>query len=97
MKKGAVIEKKIEQKKAQEKMPKWKKESLQFRMGLKQAQGNNYVPSKEDRKLMEQAKQAEEYDNIKCHVCGRTFNKEAGKRHVTFCEAQAKKNQMKRR
>jgi sulfur relay (sulfurtransferase) complex TusBCD TusD component (DsrE family) len=78
-------------------MPKWKQESLQFRMGLKQAKGDNYNPTKEERKLMEQAQQAEQANNVKCHICGRTFNPEAGKRHVAFCEAQAKKNQMKRR
>ena len=97
MKKGAVVEKKIEQKKQAEKMPKWKKESLQFRMGLKQAKGDDFNPSKEERHMMEQAKRAEEDDKVKCPTCGRSFNHDAGKRHIAFCEAQAKKNQMKRR
>jgi len=37
MKRGEIIEKKLEEKKAQEKIPKWKVDSLQFRAGIKQA------------------------------------------------------------
>ena len=47
MKKGAVVEKKIESKKAQEKVPKWKAESLQLRVGIKQARGDGHQPTKE--------------------------------------------------
>lgn len=92
MKKGAIVEKKIEEKKAKEKIPKWKAESLQFRAGLKQARGSG--PTREEQQMLDMA---QKNNSIKCHVCGRTFNEEAGKRHVPFCEAQAKKNQMKRR
>ena len=47
MKKGAVVERKIEEKKAKEKVPKWKAESLQLRSGIKQARDGSYVPTKE--------------------------------------------------
>jgi hypothetical protein len=33
----------------------------------------------------------------KCQFCGRSFNDNAAKKHIPFCEAQQKKNQMKRR
>lgn len=46
MKKGEIVEKKIEEKKAKEKIPKWKADSLQLRAGLKQARDEDYVPSK---------------------------------------------------
>ena len=92
MKKGAVIEKKIEEKKAKEVIPKWKAESLQLRSGLKQARGDG--PTKEEQRMMDVAQNS---NTTKCQTCGRSFNLEAAKRHIPFCEAQAKKNQMKRR
>lgn len=46
MKKGEVIEKKIEEKKAKEKLPKWKAQSLQLRSGLRQARNEDYAPTK---------------------------------------------------
>lgn len=49
MKKGEMIEKKIEEKKANEKVPKWKAESLQLRSGIKNARGDDYQPTKEER------------------------------------------------
>lgn len=35
--------------------------------------------------------------HTKCHCCGRSFNEQAAKKHIPFCEAQQKKNQMKRK
>lgn len=46
MKKGEQIERKLEEKKAKEKVPKWKAESLQLRAGIKQAKNDDYVPTK---------------------------------------------------
>ena len=40
---------------------------------------------------------ANEQSTVKCHICGRKFNEEAGIRHIKFCEEQAKKNAMKRK
>ena len=34
---------------------------------------------------------------VKCHVCGRKFNEEAGKRHIKFCEEKAKKDAFKKK
>ena len=92
MKKGAVVERKIEEKKAKEKIPKWKAESLQLRAGLKQARGSENT--KEEQRMLDIAQKS---NYTKCHICGRNFNEEAAKRHIPFCEQQAKKNQMKRR
>jgi hypothetical protein len=41
------VERKLEEKKAREKMPKWKAESLQLRAGLKQARNEDYQPSRQ--------------------------------------------------
>lgn len=41
--------------------------------------------------------QAAEQSTVKCHVCGRKFNVEAGKRHIKFCEEKAKKEAFKRK
>lgn len=92
MKRGAVVERKMEEKKAKEKVPKWKAESLQLRAGIKQARGSGLT--KEEQQMNEMAQKS---GYIKCHVCGRSFNEQAGQRHIPFCEAQAKKNQMRRR
>lgn len=68
MKKGAVVERKMEEKKAKEKVPKWKAESLQFRAGIKQARGGAGL-SKEEQKMLDMKP-----DLIKCQFCGRSFN-----------------------
>lgn len=49
MKKGELIEKRLEERKATEKVPKWKAESLQLRSGIKNARGDDYQPTKEER------------------------------------------------
>jgi hypothetical protein len=94
MKKGAVVDRKLEEKKANEKLPKWKAESLQLRAGIKQAKDSDYAPSKEEQKLLEMAQKS---GYVKCHICGRNFNETAAQRHIPFCEAQAKKTQMRRK
>ncbi len=75
-------------------MPKWKAESLQLRSGLKQARSEDYVPTNEEKKILDAAKNNQ---FTKCDFCGRSFNQEAAKKHIPFCESQQKKNQMKRR
>lgn len=55
-------------------MPKWKQESMALRVGIKNAQNSNYVPTKDERRVMEQAAQAQRDAMVKCHTCGRTFN-----------------------
>jgi hypothetical protein len=47
IKRGEMIDKKIEEKKAREKIPKWKAESLQLRAGIKQARDDDYEPTRE--------------------------------------------------
>ena len=70
------------QKKAQEKIPKWKQESLQLRDGIKLAQDSNYQPSKQEQALLKQAAQS---GLVKCHTCGRSFNEKAAEKHIPFC------------
>ena len=53
MRKGEMVEKKIEEKKAKEKVPKWKAESLQLRAGVKQARNDDYAPTKEEQRIMD--------------------------------------------
>ena len=64
------VTKLIEEKKAKEKVPKWKAESLQLRVGIKQAAGD-YVPSREEKQMMEANKAS---TTVKCPYCGRSFN-----------------------
>lgn len=72
MKKGEQIDKKLEEKKNKEKMPKWKMESLQLRVGLKDAAGGgNNGPTKEEQKMLDNIKAA---NTVKCPFCGRSFN-----------------------
>jgi hypothetical protein len=47
IKRGEVIDKKLEEKKAREKIPKWKAESIQLRAGLKNARNDDYVPTRQ--------------------------------------------------
>ena len=92
MRKGEVVERKMEAQKKNEKIPKWKADSLKFRAVLQQNRGKEM--SKQEKVMMEKAN---EQSTVKCHICGRKFNEEAGIRHIKFCEEQAKKNAMKRK
>jgi rubrerythrin len=67
---------------------------LQLRQGIKQARDDDYVPSKEEQRLLDQVKNS---GMVKCHICGRSFNEQAAIKHVPFCESQQKKNQMRRK
>lgn len=63
-----------------QKLPKWKAESLAFRAVLKQGK-NQQMDSKEAAML----KQVEDQSGVKCPHCGRKFNDTAGPRHIKFC------------
>ena len=52
MKKGDQVERKILQKKANQKIPKWKAESLQLRAGIKQVKNEDYSPTKEQQRIL---------------------------------------------
>ena len=92
MKQGERVEKKIEQSKKAEKMPKWKADSLKFRAQMKQIRGSQV--SATDQAMLNQA---EEHDRVQCKFCGRKFNEQAGQRHIKFCEEQTRKNAMKKK
>ena len=65
------MERKLEAKKANEKMPKWKAESMQLRMGLKNMRNDGYEPTREEKQVLQQA---QNNDYVQCHICGRKFN-----------------------
>lgn len=67
---------------------------MQLRAGLKAAQGSNYTPTREEQAILDQSKQQ---STVRCHVCGRTFSDQAGQRHIPFCEAQNKKNALRKK
>ena len=94
MNKGKAVEKKLEQQKKNEKMPKCKAESLAFR-AVVAAKSNGPVDPKQQRELEQAMKEAAGY--IKCQFCGRQFNDTAGKRHIPFCEEKSKKEMMKKK
>lgn len=73
-----------------EAMPEWRKKSLAFRQAIlaaKAAEGDEDAQAKasEIGKQLAAAGGAESSSNIKCQHCGRTFNKEAGERHIAIC------------
>eukprot|EP00746_Dinoflagellata_sp_MGD_P008030 gnl/MRDRNA2_/MRDRNA2_116003_c0_seq1.p1 gnl/MRDRNA2_/MRDRNA2_116003_c0~~gnl/MRDRNA2_/MRDRNA2_116003_c0_seq1.p1 ORF type:complete len:504 (-),score=101.92 gnl/MRDRNA2_/MRDRNA2_116003_c0_seq1:39-1550(-) len=84
-----------ESQKADEKVPAWKKKSMEFRAAMlaaKAAAGDEEAQSKaatlqselDDIKKNE-GDDAIDPDKIKCPHCGRTFNKTAGERHIAIC------------
>ena len=81
MQKGDRIQKKIDQQKKTEKVPKWKAQSMQFRSVLKQNRGVEI--SEKDKQIIEQSHKDTQ---IQCKICGRKFNEQAGPRHIKFCE-----------
>merc|ERR1711957_174212 len=99
IKNAQKIEKQVEAKKdapgeakAKEKaMPKWKRESLEFRAAMLAAKGSE-DPDKNKAALA--AVQAElgaagpavDPSKVVCPHCSRSFNKEAGERHVAICQ-----------
>lgn len=92
MRKGEMIEKKIQAEQKNQKIPKWKAQSLAFRAGLKQTRNEPLDPR--EAAMMQQAQNEM---GVKCPHCGRKFNDTAGPKHIKFCEEQAKKNMMKKK
>lgn len=77
------------------KVPKWKAESLAFRQAIlaaKGAGGDEEAQQKANElqqelgAIKEAAGDEVDPDMLKCPHCGRTFNKEAGERHVKICQ-----------
>jgi len=85
-------ENQVSQKK-EKNMPKWKAQSLAFRQAILAAKGDSgdadaAAQAQELQQELNAAKAAgggEEADMLKCPHCGRTFNKEAGERHIAIC------------
>lgn len=77
------------------KVPEWKKKSLEFRAAMlaaKAASGDGEAQAKAE-EIQQELKAAVGSDPdgvaagmLKCPHCGRTFNKEAGERHIAICQ-----------
>lgn len=72
-------------------VPKWKLQSALLRNGLRAARGGETKNSEEATMV----KKFEEQEMARCPFCNRTFNDEAAKRHIPFCEKKAKDNKLK--
>ncbi|CAK0885936.1 unnamed protein product [Prorocentrum cordatum] len=72
-----------------EKLPAWKQKSLAFRQAVLagKAAGGDAAAAKEAAKISEELAAAGGADAgmTKCPHCGRTFNKDAGERHIAIC------------
>mmetsp|Transcript_38563 Transcript_38563/g.110747 ORF Transcript_38563/g.110747 Transcript_38563/m.110747 type:complete len:367 (-) Transcript_38563:191-1291(-) len=73
-----------------EAVPEWRKKSLAFRQAIlaaKAAEGDADAQAKaaEIGKQLADMGGAESSNSLKCPHCGRTFNKEAGERHIAIC------------
>lgn len=70
-------------------VPDWKKKSLAFRAAILAAKGDagdaNAAAQAEDLQSQLDAAGGADSHLLKCPHCGRTFNKEAGERHVAIC------------
>jgi len=72
-------------------IPEWKKKSLAFRAAIlsaKGAGGDEEAQAQADalnKELDDGGGNKEDPNMLKCPHCGRTFNKEAGERHVAIC------------
>lgn len=76
-------------------VPKWKAQSLAFRQAILAAKGASGDPeaAKKAAEIQKQLNAASlasggnvmESDMVKCPHCGRTFNEEAGQRHIAIC------------
>jgi len=74
----------------EETVPAWKKKSLEFRAAIlsaKAATGDEEAQAKAEEvaQQLSMAGNRLDPDKIKCQHCGRTFNKEAGERHIAIC------------
>ncbi|CAJ1343713.1 unnamed protein product [Effrenium voratum] len=91
------VEKKEPEKAAKQKdktVPKWKAQSLAFRQAILAAKGtSDPEAAKKAAELQKELNAANlasggnalEADMVKCPHCGRTFNQEAGQRHIAIC------------
>lgn len=69
-------------------MPKWKKESLEFRAALlaqKAAQGDSGAAAKAAALKEELGSASVADDKTTCPHCGRSFNKDSAERHIAIC------------
>ena len=80
MKRGELIEQKIKEQEKNQKIPKWKAESMALRAGLK-LNRNEALDPREAAMIQ----QAQNDAGVKCPHCGRKFNENAGSRHIKFC------------
>ena len=70
-----------------DKVPKWKVESAQLRITLKQTRGMVGAGTEAEAKILKQAK---DQLGVTCPNCHRNFNHNAAKRHLPFCVEKAK-------
>ena len=89
-----VAETKPEQKKLKttKKVAKWKAQSQNFRKAI--CNGKDVPKEGEPGAAVNEPDQPED-DFVKCETCGRTFNTDAGKKHVPFCANRLKMEQLK--
>ncbi|CAE7492272.1 ZC2HC1B [Symbiodinium microadriaticum] len=80
--------------KKEKSVPKWKAQSLAFRQAILAAKGSSDPEAaKKAAELQKEINAANlasggnvmESDMVRCPHCGRTFNKEAGERHIAIC------------
>lgn len=72
-------------------VPKWKLQSAMLRNGIRAAKGLDTKNTKD----AEVAQKYEDEQMVRCQFCNRTFNDQAAKRHIAFCEKKARENKLK--
>lgn len=72
-------------------IPKWKMQSAMLRNGIRAGKGDDQSHTEEA--II--AKKFEETQMTRCQFCNRTFNDEAAKRHIPFCEKKTKDAKLK--
>jgi len=83
-----VQEKDVQILKKEKKVPLWKTQSEYFRRAV----GAKSKAKAEECTITEEVKPP---DYVKCETCGRSFNSEAGKRHIPFCANRLKMEKLK--
>lgn len=76
-------------------IPKWKQDSLAFRMAMKQVKGTKLT--EEEVQLSKAVKEVAKSDLTKCKFCGRSFNETAAAKHIPLCEKKAKEEAIKKK
>jgi len=76
--------------KTADKVPKWKQESLEFRAAILEAKASTgdedaHAKARALRQTLAAAGPVDDPSMVRCPHCGRTFNKEAGERHIAIC------------